>query len=101
MLRTQTGRCRDAPCLLIRRGSPCGTCGGVEGVRKVQGSPASRNCMADRELTGLDHARFWQLQGMGIGIEASGWVLVLRRSYCATRGRLRYGGEARPQRRGA
>jgi hypothetical protein len=33
MLRTRTGHCRGAPCLLIRRGSPCGTCGGKLGVR--------------------------------------------------------------------
>jgi hypothetical protein len=56
--RSRTGRCRGAPSLLIRGGSPCETCGGVEGVRRVPGSPASKNFTMDRGLTGAIRARF-------------------------------------------
>jgi len=66
--------------MLIRPIDTCRSCGGAEGVRKVQGSPASRNRTADRELTGVGPERFWQLQGMGIGIGASGGSLVSSRN---------------------
>jgi hypothetical protein len=73
-------RCGGAPSLLIRPIDPCRSCGGIEGVRKVQGSPASRNRTTNIELTRVGPERFWQLQGMGIGIAASGGSLVSSRT---------------------
>ena len=98
-------QCGRAPSLLIRPIDPCGSCGGAEGVRKVQGSPASRNRTADRELTGVGPERFWQLQGMGIGIGASGGSLVSSRNRTVAGGGWnavgrRVGGYARSRRGG-
>jgi hypothetical protein len=38
-------------------------------VRKVPGSPASRNRTTDRGLTGVAHAQSWRPQGTGLELK--------------------------------
>ena len=61
--------CRAPPGSWVSRFNAWRRCEGVQGVRVVRGSPASRNCTADRKLTGVGLGDSGRCRGWGSELE--------------------------------